>query len=99
MDNQPNQKENKNQVEKEEHSIGKENSTGGEEETQKAEVEPSQLIEAIIKSDQLDPLQKKSSVELIQEWYLEDQANGILIEELLEKFPFLESLFIELGLI
>jgi hypothetical protein len=43
--------------------------------------------------------QRAESWEKVKEWYLEDRAEGILIEELLEKLPFLEEIFNELGLI
>jgi hypothetical protein len=62
-------------------------------------VDPTQLVEAIEQSQKLKPEEKKVTLEHIREWYLEDQAQGILVETLLEKFPFLEALFVELGLI
>jgi len=42
---------------------------------------------------------KSDSVKHIEEWVAEDRAEGVLMEELVEKFAELKPLFAEVGLI
>lgn len=57
------------------------------------------IKEAIEKSDQLSDHDKSESVKHIEEWILEDKAEGALYKELLELTSGMKPILAELGLI
>jgi|GEM_PF-7126277 len=63
----------------------------------KSKVEREQLKEIL--NQHLSENEMENSWKKVEEWYLEDQSEGILVEKVIEQFPFLEKIFIELGLL
>ena len=61
--------------------------------------EVEKLKEAVKEHPTIGEEEKSNTLQHLEEWYLEDQAEGLLLQELLEKFPFLEGVLVELGLI
>lgn len=57
------------------------------------------IKEAIEKSEHLSEADKSESVKHIEEWILEDKAEGILYQELIELTSGMKPILAELGLI
>ncbi|MDO9055812.1 MAG: hypothetical protein Q8M43_03040 [Sulfuricurvum sp.] len=57
------------------------------------------IKEAIEKSDHLNDHDKSESVKHIEEWILEDKAEGTLYKELMELTSGMKPILAELGLI
>ncbi|MEO1942006.1 MAG: hypothetical protein ABGW77_03845 [Campylobacterales bacterium] len=57
------------------------------------------LKEIVKEHPEIGEEERSNTLKHLEEWYIEDQAEGILLEELLERFPFLEGLLMELGLV
>lgn len=64
--------------------------------TKQAKLE--QIKDGIHKST-LSEEEKTNAYKHVEEWFLEDQADGIVHEKIIEEMPFLQSIFAELGFI
>ena len=58
-----------------------------------------QIKEAIQKSEHLSDEDKSQSVKLLEEWILEDKAEGIFYQELIDLTSGVKPILAELGLI
>jgi hypothetical protein len=57
------------------------------------------IKEAVINSTQLSEDEKANSIKHIEEWILEDKADGILVDELSKISSKIKPLLAELGLL
>ncbi len=57
------------------------------------------IKEAIEKSDKLSKEHKEKALSKVQEWYLEDKAEGLLAKELLKITKEITPILEEIGLI
>ena len=57
------------------------------------------IKEAVVNTDTLNESEKSQTMQRIDEWILEDKAEGILYEELIELANGIKPMLAELGLI
>jgi hypothetical protein len=57
------------------------------------------IKDAVHKSDTLSEEEKSQTIQRLDEWILEDKAEGILYEELIELVNGIKPLLAELGLV
>lgn len=57
------------------------------------------IKEAVIQTDTLQEDEKTDTIKRIDEWLLEDRAEGTFVEELIEHAPGIRAILTELGLI
>jgi hypothetical protein len=59
----------------------------------------SQIKDAVVKSQELSEEEKTNTVKHIDEWLIEDKAEGIFLEELVELASGMRPILVELGLL
>jgi hypothetical protein len=59
----------------------------------------SQIKDAVVKSQELSENEKTNTLKHIDEWLLEDKAEGIFLEELVELASGVRPILVELGLL
>jgi hypothetical protein len=67
--------------------------------THKHKVHLVKIKEAVTNSDDFSSEEKTDTIKRIDEWLLEDRADGIFLEELLELASGVRPIFKELGLL